>query len=206
MKQIAKTSRSIRFWTEGTWILNRLGRVALGTLALFGLALAAASAHASCGPITITTSGRILPALAQPGLPLPALNGDADDDSRDNSIVGLWHTTYSAGGAVFAESFKQWHSDGTELDNIDQNPAVGSICLGVWKPVGARRVRLHHVGWVFAPDGSPSGSFTIDEEDTVAPDGKSYIGTFTFRVYDVNWNFTGAEVKGTIAATRITVD
>lgn len=206
MKQIAKALRSLEFRTEESWIRAGLLRIAFGTVGLLGLALAANSAYASCGPITMTKSGGILPALTQPGPPIAGLLSDDDDDSRDASIVGLWHTTYSAGGAVFAESFKQWHSDGTELDNIDQNPVLGSVCLGVWKQVGRREVRLHHVGWVFASDGSPAGYFTMDEEDVVAADGKSYTGNFTFRVYDVKSNFTGTEVTGTIAATRITVN
>jgi hypothetical protein len=45
--------------------------------------------------------------------------------------------------------------------------------MGVWKQVGARGVRLHHMGWLFAADGSPAGSFTIDETDTLAENGMS---------------------------------
>ena len=46
----------------------------------------------------------------------------------------------------------------------------------------------------------------VEETDTLAAHGRSYVGTFTFKTYDVNGNFTGTEVKGTVAATRITLD
>jgi hypothetical protein len=32
------------------------------------------------------------------------------------SIVGLWHVAYTANGASFGVSFKEWHSDGTEFE------------------------------------------------------------------------------------------
>ena len=54
-------------------------------------------------------------------------------------------------------------------------------------------------------DGTLTGTFTNDETDTLRADGKSYKGTFVFRTYDVNGVFTGLEVSGTIAASRITV-
>ena len=122
-----------------------------------------------------------------------------------NRCFGLWHTNYTADNAPFAETFKEWHSDGTEFENVNQNPAVGSVCVGVWKMVGARKVRLHHLGFLFNADGTSAGTFIVDETDTVGTPGSSYVGAFTFSTYDVNGNLTG-QVKGTVAATRITVD
>jgi hypothetical protein len=55
-----------------------------------------------------------------------------------------------------------------------------------------------------------SNVFTVDETDTVARDGKTYTGHFDFKLFDATDVFgTGtpiAEIKGTTAATRITVD
>ena len=64
---------------------------------------------------------------------------------------------------------------------------------------------------MFNPDGSPLAIFTVDETDTVASDGKTYKGTFEFKLWPPSYTAVGtgtpiAEVKGTTAATRITVD
>ena len=70
-------------------------------------------------------------------------------------------------------------------------------------------VKLHHIGWLFnpsTPTATATNYFTLDEENTVDRDGKSYTGTFTFKVWNLDGTPTPVEVKGTIAATRITVD
>lgn len=136
--------------------------------------------------------------------PMPDHDGAVGPDS----VVGLWHVVYTTtSGAPFGVSFKEWHSDGTEFENIDHSAVVGNICFGVWKQVGLRTVRLHHTGWTFDGSGNPTGSFTIDETDTIAPNGMSYIGNFDFKVFDTNGNsIPTAETTGTIAASRITVD
>ena len=50
-----------------------------------------------------------------------------------------------------------------------------------------------------------NGTFTLDETNTVSYDGKTYTGSFEFKTFDLNGNL-GADVTGTIAATRITVN
>ncbi len=128
-----------------------------------------------------------------------------DGQNAFPTIVGLWHVKYTADdGSPFLESFKTWHGDGTEFENAFLPPVVGNICFGVWKQVAVRTVRLHHVGMTYNPDGTSSGSFTVDETDTVSLDGQTYKGTFDFKAYDVSGNLA-AEVKGTTAGTRITV-
>jgi hypothetical protein len=125
-----------------------------------------------------------------------------------DSVVGLWHVVYTTtGGAPFGVSFKEWHVDGTEFENIDHSAVIGNVCLGVWKQVGFRTVRLHHTGWTFDGSGNPTGYFTIDETDTIAPNGMSYTGNFDFKVFDTNGEYIpDTETTGTIAASRITVD
>jgi hypothetical protein len=62
------------------------------------------------------------------------------------------------------------------------------------------------------PDfGKISAIFTDDETVVVAPNGKTYTGTFDFRIWGNTYASVGigspiAEVKGTVAATRITVE
>jgi hypothetical protein len=134
---------------------------------------------------------------------------DLGESFNSDSIVGLWHVVYTtSAGAPFNESFDQWHSDGTEFENAFLPPDTGNICFGVWKTIAPRTVRLHHIGWTFTPGSTPptaSGTFTLDENNTVSRDGKTYTGTFTFKTFDNN-GVQGEEVTGTMVATRITVN
>jgi uncharacterized protein (DUF2147 family) len=202
MNQITKkngtvVSRQVAFW-------SRLSRGALTMLAMASLIFTANSARAACGNLSGLGSGSgiKLPILGQ------AVGNEESAWTGGDSIVGLWHVVYTAGGSTFLESLDQWHSDGTEFENAYVAPAQGNICFGVWKPTGPNTVRLHHIGWTFDPTSSTekaNGTFTLDENNTVSRDGKSYTGTFTFKTFDLKGTL-GMEVTGTIAATRITVD
>ncbi|MGC2161680.1 MAG: hypothetical protein WA634_07225 [Silvibacterium sp.] len=126
-----------------------------------------------------------------------------------SSIVGLWHVSYTIGTTtdVFNETLDEWHSDGTEFENAYLSPIVGNICFGVYRQIALRTVRLHHTGWTFSDTGTLTGTFTLDETNTVASNGMTYSGSFTFKVYDTNGDYiSGSEVTGAIAATRITVN
>lgn len=186
-----------------TSFVSRLSRHLLALFSVAALLLASSSARAACG---------ITGAVTNSPVKLPMLGHAAGQDfelSPDSGIVGLWHVVYTAGGATFNETLDQWHSDGTEFENAWLAPDTGNICFGVYKQIGFRTVRLHHIGWLFTPGSNPStatGTFTLDETNTVSRDGKTYTGTFTFKTYDINGVPTGVVVVGTIAATRITVD
>lgn len=193
-----------RFLREAPFT-SRISGGALALLSISALLFSATAAHAACGLTGTGSKSPIrLPMLAQAG------NDQQEDFGRDpGSIVGLWHVVYTADGNTFNETLDQWHSDGTEFENAWLPPDTGNICFGVWKEVAKRTVRLHHIGWLFTPGSIPptaSGTFTLDETNVVSPDGKTYTGTFTFKTYYITGDPTGIEVKGTIAATRITVD
>jgi hypothetical protein len=168
---------------------------------------------------------------AAPSMPFVSQHGDDHQGGEDSnaSIVGLWHLIYTAtestSGPIpvpvippgppssfqFVETFKTWHSDGTEFENAFLPPTGGNICFGVWKELGDGHVKLHHIGLMFASNGSISNIFTIDEKDTVASNGKTYSGTFDFKLWPPFFDAVGVgtpvqEIKGTTAATRITVD
>ena len=185
---------------------SRISGGALALLSISVLLFSPTAANAACGLTGTGSKSPIrLPMLAQAG------NDQLEGFERDRggSIVGLWHVVYTADGSTFNETLDQWHSDGTEFENAWLPPDTGNICFGVWKEVATRTVRLHHIGWLFTPGSTPptaSGTFTLDETNVVARDGKTYTGTFTFKTYDSTGAPTGIEVKGTIAATRITVD
>jgi hypothetical protein len=160
------------------------------TLLIAGLFTGVNSANA-CGE-----SDKSVPSPAMPWMQ------NQDETNWQPTIVGLWHVVYTeTNGTVFAQTFKMWHSDGIEFENALLPPA-GGICYGVWKQTGHRSVKLHHIGVIFA-NGSIAATFTIDEEDTVSEDGKSYSGTFEFNQFDTSGNPAGS-FKGTTAAKRVT--
>ena len=185
-------------------------------LIALGLLFTAASAKAGCAvPYKVGAAPKI-------SFVSPHADGEWNEHA---TIVGLWHVIYTGtyddnfppGGPYpptpfpFLESFKTWHADGTEFENAFLPPAGGNICFGVWKDLGDGSVKLHHIGLMFNPDGSLSSIFTVDETDTVASDGKTYKGMFDFKLWPPSYAAVGtgtpiAEVKGTTAATRVTVD
>ncbi len=177
----------------------------LAALCLFTLPTCASAA---CGRFGVTGSG---PAAKLPMIGSAASGAYWPFDPGYPPIIGLWHVIYtnSADQSTFNDTLDTWHMDGTEFESAYLAPAGGNICVGVWKESGRRSVKLHHVGWLFnpsTPSATASNSFTIDSEITVADEGRSYSGTFTFKVWNMDGTPTPVEVKGTIAATRITVD
>jgi hypothetical protein len=198
----------------------RSGRFsALVALVGLGLLFTASGAKAAgCGLPYKAGATPSIPFLSPPGS--ESLNHQEDEESNKHaSIVGLWHVIYTATSASgpfpptpfqFVETYKTWHGDGTEFENAFLPPTGGNICFGVWKQVGHRTVKLHHIGLMFGSDGKVSNVFTVDEIDTVESDGQTYSGNFDFKVFDATNVFgTGTpsvEVKGTTAGTRITVD
>jgi hypothetical protein len=181
------------------WKKNQMARIMLSTLGVASLLLGTASANAACGSFSSIGHGSAV------RLPMLGAGGEEWRDAQE-PIVGLWHVVYTAGGKLFNETLDQWHSDGTEFENAFLPPAAGDICFGVWKGTGPHTVKLHHIGWTFDGTGTTTanGTFTLDEVNKVADDGKTYTGTFTFKTFPNEG--TGVEVSGTIAATRITVD
>lgn len=191
-----------------------------------GLFFSATQAKADCGgwgknaPPSATRIPFVTPSANTP------VSHPTDEDSRQpETIVGLWHVVYTAtystsgplpvpvvppGSFPFVQSYKTWHADGTEWENAFLPPSGGNVCFGVWKQLENGTVKLHHIGLMFAPDGSIANVFTVDEINCVSRDGKTYSGTFDFKIFDATDIFgTGTplqELKGTTAATRITVD
>lgn len=197
-----KTTHSTFAGTHGA-LLFRGGLTLLAAICLFILPTSATAACGSFGATGLKNSIK-LPMVAQGELGLPLASEGANP-----VIVGLWHVIYtnSADQSTFNDTFDMWHSDGTEFESAFLAPAGGNVCVGVWRETGPRKVSLHHIGWLFNP-GTPTATatniFTLDEKVTVAMDGASYSGSFTFKVWNVDGSSTPVEVKGTIAAMRIT--
>jgi hypothetical protein len=218
--------------TNVFWALPTGRFAALVALLGLGLLFTASGAKAGCAPLPYKTGTTSSMRFLSP-------HGDdqqGGEESNGPSIVGLWHLIYTGntdnnfppGGPYpptpfqFLESFKTWHADGTEFENAFLPPAGGNICFGVWKDFGHGKVKLHHIGLMFGgPGATPpedvSNIFTVDETDTVAPDGETYSGFFDFKLYvpsDCANSASGyvctgtpiAEVTGTTYGVRIGVD
>jgi hypothetical protein len=189
---------------------SRLFRSAATALAVIGMVLAGASTALACGPDHQSGAKgqrvvRDLPFFARPNTQAQAINQSGPANGDNGSIVGLWHVNYTdSTGQPFYESFKMWNADRTEFETANVAPATGNFCVGVWKQAGPRTVQLNHIGWVFNPDGSSAGYFTLTETNRVSHEGNTYQGVFDFKGYDVNGNLI-YEYTGTIAAKRITV-
>jgi len=193
---------------------------ALVALLGLGLLFTASGAKATgCGIPYKTGAAPSIPFL-RPQQDASLNHQEGEDSNKHASVVGLWHLIYTATSASgpfpptpfqFLESFKTWHADGTEFENAFLPPSGGNICFGVWKDLGHGSVKLHHIGLMFAPDGSISNIFTQDETDAVASNGKTYKGHFDIKLWPPFFDLVGVgtpvqEIKGTTAATRITVD
>jgi len=141
-------------------------------------------------------------------------------DREDDSIVGMWHVTFTAegnnpgppDGTPIDNALVTWHADGTELMNSVRPPQDGDFCMGVWKKTGKSTYKLNHFAW-FANDttnapsgiGNPTGPTRFVEEVTLSPDGMHYTGTFTLDAYDPSGNPV-AHIVGQVAGTRITIN
>jgi hypothetical protein len=175
-----------------------------------GLLSTGGNAKASCGdPAQSSGVGTPTLNLEQSGEKAASLSSSestqSTDRHSDGSILGLWHVAYVLfDGKPFYQSFKFWHPDGTEWESASVSPLSGNVCLGVWRETKPGNIRLHHVGWSFS-GGMLTGTLTLDESNTVAPNGRTYTGTFVFTNYDVNGTFL-QQVKGTLTARRISVD
>ena len=176
-------------------------RTFTGVATVVALALSGVSAHAGCtDPRTAPQPGAF---QTMPSLMLQKSTGDggSNNASAAKNIVGTWHVIYTAGGSPFGEAFIQWHSDGTEWENINFPILGGNICLGSWKAVDRRHVSRNHIGWLYT-GGNLTGYFTETETNEVAFDGNSYSGINDSKIYDLSSHLL-AEVQGTSAATRI---
>jgi hypothetical protein len=135
---------------------------------------------------------------------------NASIESSNNSIVGLWNTTFllGKGPAIWDQGFEQWHSDGTEL-NVDNAvpPSLGNVCVGVYKQTGPRTYKLRHVTWNWDLSGNLTGTFLLLMTVTVDPRGDTFTGSYVSDSFDLNGQVIPAlHADGVVSGQRITVD
>jgi hypothetical protein len=176
-------------------------RTFTGAAVAAALALTGFSAHAGCSDPRTSAQPAAFQRMAPLILRQATAGSRSEREDAAENIVGTWHVIYTAGGSPFGEAFIQWHSDGTEWENINFPILGGNICMGSWKPVDGSRVTRNHIGWLYT-NGVLTGYFTETETDVVVRDGNSYHGTNEQKVYDLAGNMI-FEVPGTATATRI---
>jgi hypothetical protein len=150
-------------------------------------------------------------------------------------IVGLWSFKYTSlgnmatlgipDGAPIDNGNTAWFADGNEITfSGARNPIVGASCIGVWKQTGERTYVLNHIGLSWNPlagsnapagpgnpgggPGASGGPAFIKQYVTLSRDGQSYTGTFAINqlMPDGKTPALPAPIKGTITATRVTVE
>jgi hypothetical protein len=171
--------------------------------------LLAPSAYAGCAsPSGQSWFSRFQPAARMPQGPSDDHPGFGQRDARDASIVGFWNVTLSLDtGELFDQGFEQWHSDGTELlvDNAFP-PALGNVCVGVYKQSGPRTYKLRHMTWNWDLAGTNTGWFVLLMTITM-DSGNRFSGTFLTDSYDLSGAvIPSLHAEGTVRGSRITVD
>jgi hypothetical protein len=177
---------------EGNNVMKRtvtLAAVAAAT------ALSSFSAHAGCA------DARSGGSQSQISLPAGINANTVHQGDAGTLIVGTWLVTYTVEGTAFGQAYIQWHSDGTEWENINLPISGGSVCVGSWMKVDAKHVSRNHYGWLYTK-GKVSGYFNETETDEVTRNG-TYSGTNEQIGYDLNGNQL-FDVNGTSSATLIT--
>jgi hypothetical protein len=148
----------------------------IGIAATAALSLVGLPAHANC---------------AYPGaenrqdIQLPA---HREHFAEHKDIVGTWLVNYGPVG----QAFIQWHSDGTEWENITHPALGGNICMGSWEATGRWTYSRNHFGWIFDSTGAVAGYFNETETDLLSKDGNSYTGTNVSIFYDMAGNVVPA--------------
>jgi len=161
-------------------------------------ALTGFSAYAGCADPRLSADFRQMPRIS-----LPATTGSSRTHSGDaaDNIVGTWLVTYTVEGNNFGQAYIQWHSDGTEWENINLPINGGNLCMGSWTAMDSKHIYRNHYGWLYTK-GQVSGYFNETETDKVTRNG-TYSGTNEQKGYDLNGNLL-FDVTGTSSAVLIT--
>lgn len=159
-------------------------------------------------------------AEARPAIPDGAAAGFMADfmpaTGLPSSIVGMWHTTFRLdSGNVYDETLEQFHDDGTEL--LISNglpPALGNVCIGIWKRVGPRAYKLRHMTWNWSPDkggfgvrGTFAGHFELQVSFSLDPSGRTFQGRWSAQNFDTTGkHLPDLDAEGVVRGVRLTID
>ena len=184
--------------------------------------LALPHAQAQCGKVhaSLVHPSSFHPQFGKAHLVDAALVNDLPAGGTGQSIVGMWHVTFTANtlngspipDTVIDNALVVWHSDNTEIMNSGRPPQDGDFCMGVWEQTGKLTYKLNHFAWggnEYAPGtpdeavGAPAGPTHITESVTLGPGGNHFAGAFTLDAYHTDNTVTS--FTGVVTATRITM-
>ena len=186
---------------------HRAAIAAMATAVLWTAFAAEARAACFATPVKQPPNAPALRSASPAAVQLPFDDGDSSDVRH--SIVGMWSAEFLIGDgpARFDQSFQQFHSDGTEIMvSNGLPPALGNVCVGVWK-VDGRTVKLRHMTWNWDASGNLTGTFVMVVTLSVDRRGNSFRGTWSADSYDLSNNLIPElHADGVVRATRVTVD
>jgi hypothetical protein len=185
------------------------------TMSLF-FAVAALNANATCvSPANRAVKVAIADRAAATTSAFSMMTENATSPGGDNSastptIAGMFSVILynGAGPGVYDQQFDQWYEDGHEVSLSNSvPPALGNICLGIWKKTGPKSYKLRHWAWNFDNLGNTVGTFVLVENITLNDKGNGYTGTFVADSYDLNGNLLlDLHATGQLVGTRLNVD
>jgi hypothetical protein len=139
-----------------------------------------------------------------------AASAAIDDRDQSASLVGLWNSEFLLGeGPVrYDQTFQIIHADGTEMMvSNGLPPALGNVCVGIWKQIAPRTFKLKHMTWNWDANGGFAGTFLMTATLRLDRRGHSYTGTWSADSYDTEGDLIPAlHAEGIAHGTRIGLD
>lgn len=189
-------------------VQRKAGRTAV-IVTVVGWALAAFASHAEAACFEASRpQGRAY--AAAPLAMRSHTQSTAGPSAAINSIVGLWRVDFLLGNGpdIYDQMFQQYHEGGTETSLSNGLPPVlGNVCLGIWKATGPRTIAVKHVAWNWTADGILAGTFELDVDVTIEPDGRTFAGSWSAKNFDrEGHHLPDLDAAGIVRGARIAID
>jgi hypothetical protein len=130
-----------------------------------------------------------------------------DDREAPASIVGLWNSEFLLGDgpARYDQTFQIIHADGTEMMvSNGLPPALGNVCVGIWKQIAPRTFKLKHMTWNWDGNGGFAGTFLMTVTLRLDRRGASYTGSWSADSYNPDGELIPElHAEGTARGVRI---
>jgi hypothetical protein len=86
-------------------------------------------------------------------------------------------------------------------------PALGNVCVGIWKQIAPRTVKLRHTTWNWDADGHLTGTFVLLMTVKLDRQGNALAGSYVADSDDLaGHRIAERHVEGVVKGTRTTVD
>jgi len=86
-------------------------------------------------------------------------------------------------------------------------PALGNVCVGIWKQLGPRTFKLKHMAWNWDANGNFVSVFVMDVTLRIDRHGTKYTCTYSANNLTLSGTpIAGEHFEGNVRGTKITVD